>query len=367
MKILVIGGTNFIGPPVVRQLCAMGHEVTVFNRGQHHADLPSQVNWIKGDRHNLKELKQEFERLAPQVVLDEIAFTEVEAQTLMDTFRGITQRAIVISSIDVYRAYDVLWNRETEIVPTPLTEDSPLRQQLYPYRDMPEKPLGVSDDYEKILVEKVVMKDKDLSGTIIRLPMVYGVGDPRHRFYAYLKRMQENRPVILLEENVARWCGSYGYVENVARAIALTVTNERAIDRIYHVAEPKAISEIELIRKIGEIVGWQGVTIRFAATRRRGVQAGEATSPVSPSVIALSKDFLPKEWKGGFNFSQQWIVDSSRIRQELNYEEIIPIKEAFEKTIAWQLSNPPKERSLWEVPYLLDYAIEDKILEELDI
>jgi nucleoside-diphosphate-sugar epimerase len=343
MKILVIGGTNFIGPPVVRQLCAMGHEVTVFNRGQHHANVPSQVNWIKGDRNNLKEFKQEFERLAPQVVLDAIAFTEVEAKTLMDTFQGIAQRVVVISSIDVYRAYDVLWNRETEIVPTPLTEDSPLRQQLYPYRDMPEKPLGVSDDYEKILVEKVVMADENLSGTVIRLPMVYGVGDPRHRFYAYLKRMQENRPVILLEESVARWCGSYGYVENVARAIALIITNERAINRIYHVAEPEAISEIELIHKIGKIVDWQGVA------------------------IALSKDFLPKEWKGGFNFSQQWIVDSSRIRQELNYEEIIPIKEAFEKTIAWQLSNPPKERSLWEVPYLLDYAIEDKILANLNV
>lgn len=40
MKILVIGGTNFIGPHVVRQLVKMRHEVIVFHRGETEADLP---------------------------------------------------------------------------------------------------------------------------------------------------------------------------------------------------------------------------------------------------------------------------------------------------------------------------------------
>jgi 2'-hydroxyisoflavone reductase len=50
MKILVIGGTNFIGLNVVLQLIAMGHEVTVFNRGETNTDLPKEVEWIKGDK-----------------------------------------------------------------------------------------------------------------------------------------------------------------------------------------------------------------------------------------------------------------------------------------------------------------------------
>lgn len=44
MRILIIGGTNFIGPPVVCQLGAMGHEVTVFHRGKTKAELPS-ADW----------------------------------------------------------------------------------------------------------------------------------------------------------------------------------------------------------------------------------------------------------------------------------------------------------------------------------
>jgi nucleoside-diphosphate-sugar epimerase len=343
MKILVIGGTNFIGPSIVRQLCAMGHEITVFNRGQTHADLPSQVNCIQGDRNNLKEFKPEFERLAPQVVLDTILYNEADARILMDTFRGITSRIVAVSSMDVYRAYDVLWKREREIVPTPLTEDSPLRQQFYPFRNMPKTPFDRMEDYEKILVERVVMADPNLPGTIVRLPMIYGSGDFLHRFYVYLKRMEDRRPAILLEESVAQWRGSYGYVENVAHAIALVVTKECAINRIYHVAEPETPSQLEYICKLGEIVGWQGVA------------------------IALPRNSFPAEWEGGLNFNQHWVVDSSRIRQELGYEEIISIAEALEKTVAWQLSSPPSDRSFWEVSYLLDYATEDKILEELKL
>ena len=50
MRVLVIGGTNFIGPHVVRALLAAGHEVTVFNRGKTDADLPAAVTRLTGDR-----------------------------------------------------------------------------------------------------------------------------------------------------------------------------------------------------------------------------------------------------------------------------------------------------------------------------
>ncbi len=102
---------------------------------------------------------------------------------------------------------------------------------------LPEKPFDRSDDYEKILVEQVVMADPDLPGTILRLPMVYGPRDFRHRLFPYLQRIDDNRPAIVLAESIAQWRGPYGYVENVAEAIALAVTDERAANRIYNIAE----------------------------------------------------------------------------------------------------------------------------------
>ena len=50
MRILLIGGTRFLGPFVVRRLVAAGHEVAVFHRGRTHAALPGAVEHISGDR-----------------------------------------------------------------------------------------------------------------------------------------------------------------------------------------------------------------------------------------------------------------------------------------------------------------------------
>jgi len=51
--------------------------------------------------------KGEFKRLA-QVVLDMIPYTEQDALATMSTFKGIAQRVVAISSMDVYRAYGVI-------------------------------------------------------------------------------------------------------------------------------------------------------------------------------------------------------------------------------------------------------------------
>lgn len=341
MKILVIGGTNFIGPPVVRRLCAMGHEVTVFHRGKSIAELPSGVHRILGDRTYLDEFKNKFEEISPQVVLDMFAYTEQDAQTLMKTFKGVAQRVVAISSMDVYRAYGVILGKESNVIAVPLTEDSPLRQQLYPFREMPNRPLDAPVDYEKILVERVVMSDPDLPGTIVRLPMVYGPGDIRHRLFPYLQRIDDNRPAIVLEESIAGWRGSYGYVENVGYAIALAICDERAKGRIYHVADSEVFSEAERITRVGEVAGWQG------------------------KVVSVSKDKLPAQWKLMVNAQQHWFVDSTRIRQELGYKEVVSLEEALRRTIDWERIHPPQEPEKFAEPWLLDYATEDAILTKL--
>lgn len=343
MKVLVIGGTSFIGLSVVHQLSAMGHEVTVFNRGKTQANLPLGVKHIQGDRRHLADMRSEFARLAPQVVLDMILYTEQDALTMANTFRRIVQRVVVVSSMDVYRAYEVFLRLESgRLEPVPLTEDSPLRQHLYPFREMPTRPLNTPADYEKILVEQVVMADPDLSSTIIRLPMVYGPRDPLHRLFPYLQRMNDNRPAIVLEESIARWRGSWGYVENVAAAITLAVTDEQASNRIYHVAEPEVLCERERISRIGRIAGWQG------------------------NVVAVPKNQLPAEWMLPFNTNQHWFVDTTRIRQELIYSEVVSLDEALRRTLDWQGSHLPQESSPWAAPYLLDYATEDAVLAGLE-
>lgn len=338
MKILIIGGTNFIGPPVIRHLTQMEHKVTIFHRGKTTPKLPAGVNEIIGERKNIIQMKEKLQQLSPEVVLDMIAYTEHDVRVLSETLQSIQARLVVVSSMDVYQAYDVLLGKESNVVPVPLTEDSPLRTSLYPFREMPNKPLQAPDDYEKILVEKVVMSNPNLPGTVIRLPMVYGENDPLHRLLPYLERIDDNRPAIVLPESVANWRGSYGYVENVAYAIALVVTNARATNRIYHVADIENKNEAERITQVGKIAHWQG------------------------KVVTVPETQLPPEWKLPLNVKQDWLVDSTRIRQELGYKEIVSSDEALQRTINWQRANLPQQPTQFAAPYLLDYAVEDEIL-----
>jgi nucleoside-diphosphate-sugar epimerase len=93
-------------------------------------------------------------------------------------------------------------------------------------------------------VEEAVMDDPAIPGTVLRLPMVYGPGDPLHRFFPLLKRFADGRSFILLADDLAAWRGPRGYVENVAHAIALAATSDQAAGRIYNVCEEPTLSEL---------------------------------------------------------------------------------------------------------------------------
>lgn len=133
MRIVVIGGTRFIGPPVVRRLSERGHQVTVFHRGDTEPAELHGIAHLHGERQRLRDFSDEFRRLAPDVVLDMPAYTERDAQTVMTAFRGIARRVVVVSSMDVYRAYSRVNRFEPGPAdPVPLTEEAPLRERLYP-------------------------------------------------------------------------------------------------------------------------------------------------------------------------------------------------------------------------------------------
>ncbi|WP_337173495.1 NAD-dependent epimerase/dehydratase family protein [Paludisphaera sp.] len=335
MRVLLIGGTNFIGPALTRRLVGMGHEVAVFHRGRTRAELPVGVGRILGDRRDLGSRVDEFRRFAPDVVVDMIAFTEGDALGLVETFRALARRAVVVSSGDVYRAYGrFIGFEDGPIEPTPLTEDSPSREVLFPFRPRAEGPDDFFFSYDKIPVERVILGEPDLPGTVLRLPMVHGPGDPYRRLSAYIRRMDDGRPAIVLDEAMAGWKCPRGYVEDVAAAIATAVVDDRAERRVYNVAERDSLTEAGWVRRIGEAVGWRG------------------------RIVAAPVGRIPLP----YHMNQDVDMDSGRIRRELDYAETTPPDEALAMTIAWERANPP---TTLHGLGLLDYEAEDELLGEI--
>jgi len=341
MNVLVIGGTSgFIGTHVVRQLAAAGHEVTVFHRGQTQTALPPGVRTILGDRQRLHEFADEFKRVAPRVVLDMYLRFEPEAVALMQTFRGVAERVVAVSSHDVYRTYGLLWRNEASAPnSTPIDEDAPLRTVLYPYRRIASGPDDPKYLYDKIPVERAVMSDPQLPGTVLRLPATYGPGDTKHRLFEYLKRMDDGRRFILLEEHEARWRWTHGYVENVGDAVALAVTDARAANRIYNVGEQDAPTRAEWVQSVGRVAGWDG------------------------EVIGVPDELLPEHLKSPTSYEHDMAVDTGRMRAELGYSERVSRDQALAKTVAWERANPPADID----PAQFDYAAEDETRRKLDV
>jgi len=57
VRVLVLGGTWFVGLHLVEQAVAAGHEVTVFHRGRRAVDLPAGVRALYGDREDHRDLQ----------------------------------------------------------------------------------------------------------------------------------------------------------------------------------------------------------------------------------------------------------------------------------------------------------------------
>jgi len=339
MKILLIGGAGFIGHFVVEQLVASGHDVTVLHRGKTNARLPTGTGQILGDSNRLTELQTELRKLAPDVVVNFILSSGRQALDMLHALEGIAKRVVVLSSMDVYRACGVLHETEAgQLQSLPLTEESELRTQPAYTREQME--LGkrifswMDDEYDKVPVERAVLSNSELPGTVLRLPMVYGPGDPLHRFLPIIKRIRDGRRTILFEQDIASWRGPMGFVQNVAGAITLAATRAEASGRTYNIAEEDALTELEWARLIARKMAWNG------------------------EFVVLPKERVPAHLLRPGNFKQHWVASSNRIRQELSYRETLSRDEALSLTIRWEIENQPSH-----LPEgLFNYAAEDAAL-----
>jgi nucleoside-diphosphate-sugar epimerase len=286
MRVLVIGGTRFIGPRVVRRLIDHGHEVAVFYRGRHESTLPGSVRCFRDPRAGMPvmSIPEELRSYAPEVVLHTISMGEGDAAVARDAFVNVAARMVVLSSGDVYRAYGVFKGLEDgPLEPVPLHETAALRTKLYPYRSETTPSGALEYFYEKVLVERAVSSDARLPATILRLPKVYGPEDNADLWSVYNF------------QRYPQWRWTHGFVDNVAQAIALAVEDGRAMGRAYNIGEHRTPT---------------------VAQRLQDLPARDG-HPVDPA---------------SGNFAQDIVYDTSAIRTELGFREEADEAEAMRRT-----------------------------------
>lgn len=277
MKVLVAGGTRFIGAHVVRQLHDAGADITVFHRGTHdNPVLPDDIEHVldASAEYPITRFPEPLRR-DWDVVVHMVAMGEADASAAVETFAGRTGRLVLVSSCDVYRAYGRLTKAEPGPPdPVPLSEDAPLRTALYPYRGSEAQLGAFARDYDKILAEAAVRGAQGLDWTILRLPKVYG--------------REDNGDLATVYGFAAapHWRWTHGHVTNVAAAIVLAARHPLARNEIFNVGEEHTPTTGERLARL---------------------PAHSGDVPALPP----------------FDFGQDLVLDTSRVRNRLGYRESV--------------------------------------------
>lgn len=166
LKVLLFGGTGFIGPHFVRELTAGGHQVTLFNRGKRNPGLFPDIETLIGDRNGPLEVLKGREWDA---VIDDSGYLPAQVKQSTEMLKGRVRHYIFVSSISAY----------ADLTPPGIDEDYKLAQLKDPAVNVVT---GATYGGLKALCEQVVERTFGERQAVIRPSYIVGPGDTTDRF-----------------------------------------------------------------------------------------------------------------------------------------------------------------------------------------
>jgi len=179
MKILVIGGTRFLGRTLVEMALKQGHELTLFNRGKTNPELFHEIEKLIGDRDgDLTPLKGR----TWDIVVDTCGYVPRIVAKSAELLAGSVELYVFISTINVYADYSK----------PGLNEDSPLATIA---NESVEEVTGETYGPLKVLCERTVRKSFPKDSLIPRCGLIVGPHDPTDRFTYWPVRIKKGGEV----------------------------------------------------------------------------------------------------------------------------------------------------------------------------
>lgn len=304
MKVLVLGGTSFIGRRIVECLNARGDEVAVFHRGLTEPEGLVPVRHIDADRKEMSGKAAEVRDFGPDAVLDSNALTGADVDAVTSILPDVP--SVVLSSQDVYQAIAALRGGTCDAA-VPLDEQAELRRERYPYAGRGHA--GVPDDYDKLDVEERWLPR---GAVVLRLPMVYGPHDDQQREAPILRRVLHGSREIPTGGGTLLW--TRAHVDDVASAALAALDNRAADGLAVNIGEERTFPIGTWFRQIA-------------------AAAGEDVS-----FVTVPDAQVPADLSISRTHSQHLLASVARARELLNWSAS-EANARVRQSVAWHLQN----------------------------
>lgn len=304
MKVLIIGGTRFLGAAIARELLARNHDVTLLHRGRTPGNLPDAVKHILGDAREPSFVEAHIRDGQFDACVDTILGT-AELAWYLPLLHNHCGQLVHCGSAGVYAPLVHAPARETDPTPCP-----PEFGGFAAKRDQDE---AVVRFHEKT----------GFRACSLRISNVFGAGDVPLDIWgwrnpAYFQRLADGAEIWI--PNDGRAFLQPVHVEDLARGFGdVLEADDRVAGEIYNLSSPYAVTLTEYARLAKELVGSTSA-FRYAPAEE---------------ILATGKCNA-----GGLRFvCEHMSVDTTKARDELGYEPRIEVREGLADSLSWMVTQ----------------------------
>jgi len=316
-RVLVIGGTAFIGRAMVNQLLARGDDVTIMHRG-HGTPFGDRVREIRCDRNDVAAVRSTLDGESFQEVYDNVYDWQrgTTADQVAASARAVAspalRRYVFTSSIAAYGS-GLNHHDNDELTPA----------------DDPNAYAAHKAESERVLFR--LQRTEGIPVTTLRPAFVYGPHNGFEREAWFWDRIVADRPVIVPGDGSRQM--QFVHAEDVARAGLAAAGRVESKGAAYSLGCNPAITQEDLVQKLASAAG---KPVRIVRVPRERLEAAGGSMFAEPLYFGFFLDPPPMTATG------------DGVRNDLGIE-LMPLERGFRETFAWyQTQQRPRPDFSWE-------------------
>jgi nucleoside-diphosphate-sugar epimerase len=307
LRILFIGGTGIISSACGPRALAVGHDLTILNRGNTSTrPVPDGAEVLRADVRDAASIRAAVGDREFDVVVNFVAFTPEHVRSDVDLFAGRTGQYVFISSASAYQ-------KPPRRVP--ITESTPLHNPFWQY------------SRDKIACEELLVRAYRETGfpmTIVRPSHTYDrTSLPIHGGWTQIDRMRRGLEVVVHGDGTSLW--TLTHHTDFARGFVGLLGHTRAIGEAYTITSDDVLTWDQIHTLLGTAAGTQPRLVHVA----------------SDEIAAVDPD-----WGAGLlgDKAHCLIFDNTKIKALVpDFVATIPFEQGAREIIAWYDEDPARQ------------------------